>query len=88
VIRLDEEPLLVEEVPQLEDSPHDVEAFALLGGVDFRCSSESSAPISDRMKQLTRFILEEGTPDLVGACVNVDDERPVSLWQGKYRWAQ
>ena len=88
MIHLDEEPLPVEEVLQLEDIPHDAEAFVLRGQVLLLCSSESSAPISDRMKQLTRFILEEGTPDLVGACVNVDDERPVSLWQGKYRWAQ
>jgi len=40
------------------------------------------------MKQFARFLLEEGTPDLVGTCVNVDDELPVGLWQGKYRWAQ
>ena len=79
MIRLDEEPLLVEEVPQLEDSPHDVEAFALLGGVDFRCSSESSAPICDRMKLLARFVLEEGTTNLVGACANVNNELPIGL---------
>jgi len=88
VIRSDEEPLSVEEVPQLEDSPHDAEAFSIRGGVVLLCSSESSAPISDRMKQLARFLLEEGTTNLVGACVNVDDELPIGFWQGKYRWAQ
>jgi len=59
VIRSDEEPLPVEEMPRLEDSPHDAEAFALRGGVVLLCSSESSAPISDRMKQFARFLLEE-----------------------------
>jgi len=44
--------------------------------------------MSDRMKQFARFLLEGGTPDLVGTCFNVDDELPVRLWQGKYRWAQ
>jgi len=88
VIRSDEEPLPVEELPQPEDSPHDAEAFALRAGVVFLCSSESSAPISDRMKQFARFLLEEGTPDLVGTCFNIDDELPIGLWQGKYRWAQ
>jgi len=79
VIRSDEEPVPVEEVPSLEDSPHDAEAFALHGGVVLVCSSESSAPISDRMKQFARFLLEEGTTDLVGACVDVDDELPIGL---------
>jgi len=49
VIRSDEEPLSVEDVPQLEDSPQDAEACRLRGGVVFLCSSESSAPLSDRM---------------------------------------
>jgi len=88
VFRSDEEPLSVEEVPQLEDSPHDAEAFSLRGGLVLVCSSESSASISDRMKQLARLLLEEGTTNLVGACVNVDDELPIGLWQGKYQWAQ
>jgi len=88
VIRSDEEPLSVEEVPQLEDSPYDAEAFSLRCGVVLLCSSESSAPISDRMKQLARFLLEEGTTKSVGACVNVNDELPIGLWQGKYQWAQ
>jgi len=80
--------LPIEEVPQLEDSPHDAEAFALRFGVVWLCSSESSAPISDGMKQFARFLLEEFTTNLVGACFNVDDELPIGLWQGKYRWAQ
>jgi len=88
VIRSDQELLPVEEVPQPEDSPHDAEAFALRGGVVLLCSSEYSALISDRMKQVARFLLEECTTDLVSTCVNVDDELPVGLWQGKYRWAQ
>jgi len=88
VIRSVEEPSSVEEVPQLEDSPYDAEAFALRGGVVLLCSSESSAPISDRMKQFARFLLEEGTTNLVDACFNVDDELPIGLWQSKYRWAQ
>jgi len=88
VIRSDEEPLPIEEMPQLEDSPHDAEAFALRCGVVLLCSRESSAPISDRMKQFARFLLEEGTPNLVGTCVNVNDDLPIGLWQGKYRWAQ
>jgi len=88
VIRSDEEPLSVEEVPELEDSPHDAEAFSLRGGVVLLCSSESSAPISDRMKQFARFLLDEGTTNFFGACVNVDDELPIGLWQGEYRWAQ
>jgi len=33
VIRSNEEPLPIEEVPQLEDGPHDAEAFALRCGV-------------------------------------------------------
>jgi len=88
VIRSDEEPLPIEKVPQLEDSSHDAEAFALRCEVVLLCSSESSAPISDRMKQSARFLLEECTTNLVGACVNVDDELPIGLRQGKYRWAQ
>jgi len=40
------------------------------------------------MKQFARLLLEEGTTNLVGACVNVNDELPIGLWQGKYRWAQ
>jgi len=88
VIRSDEEPLSVEEVPQLEESPHDAEAFSLRGGVVSLCSSEFSAPISDRMKQFARFLLEEGTTNLVGACVNVDDELPIGFWQGEYRGAR
>jgi len=88
VIRSDEEPLPIEEVPQLEDSPHDAEAFALRCGAVLLCSSESSAPISDRMKQFARLLLEEGTTNLVGACVNVADELPIGLRQGKYRSAQ
>jgi len=40
------------------------------------------------MKQLARFLLEEGTTNLVGACLNVDDELPIGVRQGKYRWAQ
>jgi len=88
MIRSDKEPLPVEEVPHLEDSPHDAEAFSLRGGAVFLCSSESSAQISDRMKQFARFFLEEGTTDLVGTCVHVNDEFPVGLWQGQYRWAQ
>jgi len=40
------------------------------------------------MKQFARFLLEEGTTDLVGTCINVDDELPVGLWKDKYRWAQ
>jgi len=88
VIRSDEEPLPIEESPQLEDRPHDAEAFALRGGVVLLCSRESSAPISDRMKQFARFLLEEGTTNLVRACVNVNDELSIGLWQGKYRWAQ
>jgi len=40
------------------------------------------------MKQFARFLLEKGTTNLVGACVNVNNERPIGLWQGKYRWAQ
>jgi len=88
VIRSDEEPLPVEEVPQLEDSPHDAKAFALRFAVVLLCSSESSAPISDRMKQFSRFLLEECTTNLVGARVNVDDEFTIGLWQGKDRWAQ
>jgi len=78
----------MEEVPQLEDSPHDAEAFALRGGAVLLCSSKSSDPISDKMKQVARFLLEECTTDLVGACIDVDDELPIGLWQGKYRWAQ
>jgi len=77
--------LPVDQVPKLEDSPHDAEAFAFCGGVVFLCSSESSAPISDRMKQFARLLLEEGTTNLFGACVNVNDELPVGLWQRKYR---
>ena len=88
MIRSDEQPLPVEEVPQLEDSRHDAEAFALRGGAVLVCSSESLAPISDRLKQFARFLLEECTTDLVNACVGVDDELPVGLWQGKDRWAQ
>jgi len=88
VIRSDEEPLPIEEVSQLEDSPYDAEAFALRYGVVLLCSSESSAPISDRMKQLARFLLEKCTTNLVGAGVNVDDEFTIGLRQGKYRWAQ
>jgi len=88
VIRSDEEPLFIEEMPQLEDSPHDADAFALRCGVVLLCSSESPAPISDRMKKFARFLLEECTTNLVGACVNVDDKLPIGLWQGKYRWAQ
>jgi len=88
VIRSDEEPLPIEEVPQLEDSPHDAEAFALRCGVVLLCSSESSAPISDRMKQFARFLLEECSANLVGACVNVDDKFTIGLRQGTYRWAQ
>jgi len=82
VIRSDEEPLSVGEVPELEDSPHDAEAFSLRNGVVFHSSSESSAPISDKMKQLARLLLEEGTTNLVGACVNVNDELPIGLRQG------
>ena len=88
MIRSDEEPLPIEEVPQLEDSPHDAEAFALRGGVVLLCSIESSAPISDRMKQFARLLLEEGTTNLVGAGVHVTDELPIGRRQGKYRWAQ
>jgi len=88
VIRSDEEPLPFEEVPQLEDSPHDAEAFALRFGVVLLCCSESSASISDRMKQFSRFLLEECTTNLVGARVNVEDEFTIGLWQGKDRWAQ
>jgi len=88
VIRSDEEPLPVEEVPQLEDSPRDAEALAHRGGEVFISSSEASAPISDRMKQFAGLLLEECTLDLIGACVNVDDELPIGLWQGKKRWAQ
>jgi len=87
VIRSDEERFPIEEMPQLEDNPHDAKAFALRCGVTLLCSSESSAPISDRMEQLARFLLEECTADSVGACVNVDDKLPIGLWQGKYRWA-
>ena len=78
----------IEEVSQLEDSPYDTEAFALRCGVVLLCSSESSAPISDRMKQFARFLLEKCTTNLVGAGVNVDDEFTIGLRQGKYRWAQ
>jgi len=85
VIRSDGEPLPIQEEPRFEDSPQAAEVFALRGGGVLLCSSESSASISDRMKQLARFLLEEGTPDLVGICVNVDEELPVGLWQGKYR---
>ena len=60
VIRSDEEPLPIEEVPQLEDSPHDAEAFSLRGGVVLLSSSESSAPIPDRVKQFARFPLGGG----------------------------
>jgi len=88
VIRLDEEPSPIEEVPQLEDSPQDAEEFALRGGVVLLCSSQSSASISDRMKQFARFLLEECTANLVGACVNVDDDFTIGLRQGKYRKAQ
>jgi len=88
VIRSDEELLSVEEVPQLEDSPHDAKAFSLRGGVVLVCSSDSSAPISDRKKHFARFLLEEGTTDLIGTCVNVDDDFPVGLWQGQHRCAQ
>jgi len=83
VIRSDEEPLPIEEVPQLEDSPHDADAFALRRGVVFLCSSEASAPISDRMKKFARLLLEEGTTNLVGACVHVNDELPIGLQRGK-----
>jgi len=62
VIRSDEESLPIAEVPQLEDSPHDAEAFSLRGGVVLLCSRESSAPICDRMKQFTRFLLERVQP--------------------------
>ena len=78
----------IEEVPQLEDSPHDAEAFAFRFGVVLHRSSAFSAPISDRMKQLARFLLEEGITDLVRARVDVNDELPIGFWQGKYRWAQ
>jgi len=71
----------MEEMPQLEDSPHDAEAFALCCGVVLLCSSESSAAISERMKQFARFLLEEGTLNLVGACVHVNDELPIGFWQ-------
>jgi len=80
MIRSDKEAFSIEKVPQLENSSNNADAFALRGGVLWLCSSESSAPISDRMKQFARFLLEEGTTNLVGACVNVDDELPVSLW--------
>jgi len=79
VIRSDEELLPIEEVPQLEDSPHDAEAFALRCRVVLLCSSESSASISDRMQQFARFLLEEGTTNLVGAYVNVNEELPIGL---------
>jgi len=35
------------------------------------------------MKQFTRFLLKEGTPDLVGACVHIDDELPVGVLLGE-----
>jgi len=57
VIRSFEEPLPVEEVPQLEDSPHDAEAFSPRGGVVLLCGSESSAAILDRVKQFARLLL-------------------------------
>ena len=85
MIRSDEEPLPIEEVPQFEDSPNDAEAYALRRGGVFLCSSESSAPISDRMKQFARFLMEEGTRKLAGSCVIVNDELPISLLQDKYR---
>ena len=88
MIRSNEEPLPIQEVPQLEGSPHGAEAFALRCGVVLICSSEASAPISDKMKQFARFLVEKCTTNLVGACVTVDDELPIGLWQGKYRWAQ
>jgi len=64
----------MEEVPQFWDSPDDAETFALRGGVVLLFSSASSAPVCDRAKQFTRFLLEEGTPDFIGTCVNGDDE--------------
>ena len=85
MIRSDEEPLSVEKMPQLEDSPHDADAFSLRCGVVLLCRSESSAPISDRMKQFARFLMEEGTRKLAGSCVIVNDELPISLLQDKYR---
>jgi len=88
VLRSDEETLHIEEVTLFEDSPDNTETFALLGGVVLLCSSESSAPISEKMRQSARFVLEDGTPDLVGTCVNVDDEVLVGLRQGRYWWAQ
>jgi len=83
-----EELLPVEEMPQLEDSRHDAEAFALCGRVVLLCSSEASAPISDRMKHFDRFFLRQGTTDFVGECVSVDDKLSIGLWRGKFRWAQ
>jgi len=88
VISSDEEPLPIEEVPQLGDSAHDAEALALRGGVVLLCSSESSAPISERMKQFARFLMEKCTTNFVCACVSVNEELPIGLWQGEYRRAQ
>jgi len=88
VIRSDEEQLPIGVVPQHEDSPHDAEAFSPRREVVLLCSSAYSAPISARMKQLARFLLEEGTTNLVGACLNVNDELPIGVRQGKYWWAQ
>jgi len=79
VIRSDKEPFPVEKLPQLEDSPHDAEAFALRCGKFLHCSSESSDPISHRMQQFARFLLEEGTTKFFGACYNVNDEPPIGL---------
>jgi len=71
--------LPVEEVAQLEDSPHEDKAFAVHCGVIVLCNSESSAPVSDRMKHFTRFCHEEGTPDMIGARVHIDSELPIVL---------
>ena len=40
------------------------------------------------MKQFARFLMEKCTTNFVCACVSVNEELPIGLWQGEYRRAQ
>ena len=88
MIRPNEEPLSIEGVLQFADGQYYPEALSFGGGVIFLGSSEPSAPIPDRVKYVTGFLLQEGAANVVGAGVHFHKEFSVRLGQGRDGGAQ
>jgi len=80
--------MAVEEMSELENAPHNAEAFAFRGGVIFLSRAEATAPMANRDSSSVRLLLQQGSSELVGTGVDINDHLAFGLWQCQAGWCE